>query len=129
MDIRICITESLCCNLKLIQHCKSTMLQYRIKTKLNLKKKHDRDHCELFWTSVILKNCLEVLRIKAENVDRNVVNANNEKSFCVFSIYNIQLSIFKLLNSNIWHDTIIQIKFRLSNVNGQEGIMLRENIL
>ena len=31
--IKMCITESLCCNLKLTQHYESTILQYKIKLK------------------------------------------------------------------------------------------------
>ena len=33
IDIHICITESLCIHLKLTQHCKSTILQCKIKIK------------------------------------------------------------------------------------------------
>ena len=33
--------ESLCLNLKLTQHCKSTILQYKIKIKLQKKKERD----------------------------------------------------------------------------------------
>lgn len=64
-----------------------------IKLALN---QQDHNHYSLFWTSVIVRSCLEVLRIKTEKVDRNVGNTN-EKSFCVLSIYNLQSSISKLL--------------------------------
>ena len=29
----VCVTESLCCNLKLAQYCKSTLPEYKIKIK------------------------------------------------------------------------------------------------
>ena len=47
MDIFICITDSLCCNLKLIQHCKS-MLPYSN----NIFRK-ELNKCKKMWRSVI----------------------------------------------------------------------------
>ena len=38
MDICICITESLCCTPELVQHRRSTIIQYQIKIKLKNKR-------------------------------------------------------------------------------------------
>ena len=46
MYICICITASLCCTPETNQHCKSTILQYKIKIKLKNKQKtpkHSQD--------------------------------------------------------------------------------------
>ena len=42
MDKCIRITESLCHNLKLTQHCQPTILQYKVKVKFKKEKNEDK---------------------------------------------------------------------------------------